>query len=265
MSYATLELTREQATLTVAVAREKSLNSLSPAVLRDLRALLLAEGDNPSTRGLLLTGEGERAFISGADIAALQKMTKDEGDTFCRLGQEVSTLLESMPFPVIACVQGYALGGGCEMALSCDRIFATRRAVFGQPEVLLGLIPGFGGCVRLVNRVGLSKAKELLFSGQKISASAAEKIGLVDKVFGNKEEMMAAARDFLQRTMPASPTAIAVCKRVVHAALGETTTAALAQERRAFMRVFGNRDSREGIAAFLAKRRPVFGDRPCTE
>ena len=265
MSYETLQLTREQAILTVAIAREKSLNSLSVEVLSDLRTLLLAEGDNLRTRGIIITGEGERAFISGADIAAMKKMTQSEGGTFCELGQEVSTLFEAMPFPVIACVHGYALGGGCEMAMSCDQIFATRSAVFGQPEVLLGLIPGFGGCVRLVNRVGISKAKELIFSGQKISASEAEKIGLVDQVFGNKEEAMAAARNFLLKTIPASPTAIAACKRAIHASLGETITSALDRERREFVRVFSSGDRSEGIKAFLEKRRPEFGERCRTE
>lgn len=261
MRYETLDLDRNQALLTVTIDREKSLNSLSVEVLSDLRTLLLSEADNTRTRGMIVTGAGERAFISGADIAAMNKMTQSESGMFCELGQEVSTLFEAMPFPVIACVHGYALGGGCEMAMSCDRIFATRSAVFGQPEVLLGLIPGFGGCVRLMNRVGISRAKELIFSGQKLPASEALKIGLVDEIFDSKEEAIAAARNFLLKTVPASPTAIAACKRAIHASLGETIAAGLDRERGEFVRVFASSDSSEGIKAFLEKRRPDFGER----
>ena len=265
MSYTTIQLQREQSILTVTIARSKSLNSLSIEVLSDLRTMLIAETENLRTRGMIVTGEGERAFISGADIAAMHKMTQREGGAFCELGQEVTTLFEAMPFPVIACVHGYALGGGCEMAMSCDHIFATRNAVFGQPEVLLGLIPGFGGCVRLVNRVGLSKAKELIFSGQKITASVAAEIGLVDQLFADRQEAIAAARNFLLKTIPASSTAIAACKRAIHASLGETITAALDRERHEFIRVFSNNDSSEGIRAFLEKRSPAFRDRDTTE
>lgn len=144
--------------LTICIDRPKALNSLSGDVLTKLVAILRAENGNSDIRGLLLTGGGTKAFIAGADISEMQAMTAEEAQKFSALGQEATCLLEQLPLPTIACVQGYALGGGCEMALACDFIFATDRAVFGQPEVHLGIIPGFGGCVRLPLRIGASRA-----------------------------------------------------------------------------------------------------------
>lgn len=255
----TLKVERKESWVTITIDREEKLNALSVSVLSELKEVLLAEAENRATRGMILTASGEKAFIAGADITAMQGMTKEEGETFCALGQEVTLLFASMPFPVIACVHGYALGGGCEIALSCDQIFATERAVFGQPEVFLGLIPGFGGCVRLAHRVGIGCAKDLIFTGRKISAAIAKKMGLVDRLFDTQKEMLTAGEEFLHQTAKASPAAIAAAKRAIYGAQGTTVAAGLDNERAEFVRVFASGDSKEGIAAFLAKRPPVFG------
>lgn len=254
----TLKIERRKSWMTVTIDREEKLNALSLDILSDLKEMLLAEAENHTTRGMILTASGEKAFIAGADIAAMQGMTKEKGEAFCALGQEVTLLFSSMPFPVIACVHGYALGGGCEIALSCDQIFATERAVFGQPEVFLGLIPGFGGCVRLADRVGIGYARDLIFTGRKISAAVAKEIGLVDRLFDTKKDMFSASEEFLHQTSKASPVAIAAAKRAIHAARGTTTATGLDNERAEFMRVFASGDSKEGIDAFLAKRPPLF-------
>lgn len=256
MSSITVE--RNEALLTVTINRADKLNALSADVLAELCTVMKTENANPKTRGMMITGAGNKAFIAGADIAAMAKMSKDEGRDFCALGQQATSLLESAPFPIVACVDGFALGGGCEVALSCDQIFATENSVFGLPEVLLGLIPGFGGCVRLTARVGIGKAKDLIFTGKKVSAATACQIGLVDQMFVAREDMLSAARKFLDQMYRLSPTAIAAAKQAIHGAIGETTSVALEGEQTQFKTVFGSADSKEGMGAFLAKRPPDF-------
>lgn len=253
-----ITIVRDKALLTVTINRADKLNALSTDVLDELCKVMTDENANPKTRGMLITGAGDKAFIAGADIAAMSKMSKEEGENFCVLGQRVTSLLEAAPFPIVACVDGFALGGGCEVALSCDQIFATENSVFGLPEVLLGLIPGFGGCVRLTARVGIGKAKDLIFTGKKVSAATACQIGLVDQVFVAKEDMMSAAQKFLDQMYRLSPTAIAAAKQAIHGAIGEPTTVALEKEQMQFSAVFGSVDGKEGIGAFLAKRPPDF-------
>lgn len=253
-----ITVTRDDALLTLTIDRASKLNALSTDVLGELCAVMENENANPKTRGMLITGAGDKAFIAGADIAAMAKMSEDEGRDFCALGQRATSLLESAPFPIVACVDGFALGGGCEIALSCDQIFATETSVFGLPEVLLGLIPGFGGCVRLRTRVGIGKAKDLIFTGKKVSAATACEIGLVDQMFVAREDMLSAAHKFLDQMYRLSPTAIAAAKQAIHGAIGEVTSVALEKEQRQFKAVFGSVDSKEGMGAFLAKRPPDF-------
>ena len=253
-----LTVRRDEALLTVTINRANKLNALSTDVLNELSKVMTDENANPETRGMLITGAGDKAFIAGADIAAMSKMSKEEGENFCALGQRVTSLLESAPFPIVACVDGFALGGGCEVALSCDQIFATETSVFGLPEVLLGLIPGFGGCVRLTARVGIGKAKDLIFTGKKVSAATACQIGLVDQMFVAREDMLSAAQKFLDQMYRLSPTAIAAAKQAIHGAIGEPTSVALEKEQTQFKAVFDSADSKEGMGAFLAKRPPDF-------
>ena len=255
MDYQTLLLDEHDDVLTVTVDRPPARNALSQRTLTELRHLLATFA---GPRALLLTGSEGPAFIAGADIREMAAMTPEEGERFGALGQEVTRLLEQLPVPVIACVDGYALGGGCEMAMACDFVYATRKAVFGQPEVLLGLIPGFGGCVRLFRRVGIAKARELIYSGRRLDAVEAHRLGLVNEVFDNREEMFAAARLVLADIAANSPAAVKACKSVLDAVDGLGVEEGLKVELEAFREAFTTADMREGTAAFLAKRAPTF-------
>lgn len=239
--------------VTVTVTRPEARNALSRQVLTELRDFL-----GTAAKPMILTGAPGPAFVAGADIREMAAMTPDEGEEFGRLGQTVTSLLEAVPAPVIACVDGYALGGGCELAMAADFIYATTAAVFGQPEVLLGLIPGFGGCVRLQQLVGPARARELIYSGRKVDAAHAQRIGLVNEVFGTRQEMFAAARLTLATIAANSPAAVALCKKTVNAARGENVHTGLELELAAFRQAFTTPDMRVGTAAFLAKREPVF-------
>lgn len=262
MNFETLDVGTHEGIMTVAVNRPNALNALSARTLTELKQLLASLGANESgIRGVILTGAGDRAFIAGADIREMAVMTPDEGEAFGRLGQEVTRLLEDLPKPVIACVNGYALGGGCEMAMGCDYIYATKNAVFGQPEVSLGLIPGFGGCVRLQRFVGPGRAKEMIYTGRKVDAEEALRIGLANRVFPTRDSMLEAARESLAEVAKRSPIAVSICKATINAANGRTTAGALEIETAAFRQAFTTEDMREGTRAFLEKRTPTFAAR----
>ncbi|MBA3500571.1 MAG: enoyl-CoA hydratase-related protein [Myxococcota bacterium] len=261
MSYTHLLVDRTEAIVTITINRREKLNALSEAVLKELLELctkLSARGD---VRGMLLCGAGDRAFVAGADISRMREMSVDEGVAFGRLGQQAADSIEALPFPVIACVQGFALGGGCELAMAADYIYATEAAVFGQPEVNLGLVPGFGGLVRLIRLVGPGRAKELIYTGRNVDASEALRIGLVNAVFSTRKEMMAAATASLLLAAARSPVAVAACKDVLRSLDGKSTAAQLSLENAAFGRVFASEDKREGVTAFVEKRRPTFAGR----
>ena len=235
--------------------RPKSLNALDLGILEALAARLddVRAGD---ARALVLTGEG-RAFAAGADIAAMGRMNPFEAERFSRLGHRVFESLESLEIPTIAAVNGFALGGGCELACACDWIYASTKARFGQPEVGLGLIPGFGGTSRLLRRVGLAWAKELVLTGATISADEAARIGLVNRVF-EPEALEQAALDAALAVAGCGPVAVAVAKRVLQEGQDADVRTAHALEQHAFGLVFATVDREEGIAAFLEKRKPDF-------
>jgi len=255
VDYQTLVLDEHDGVLTVTVTRPPARNALSQQTLTELRHLLATFA---GPRAVLLTGSEGPAFIAGADIREMAAMTPEEGKAFGELGQEVTRLLEQLPVPVVACVDGYALGGGCEMAMACDFVYATRKEVFGQLEVLLGLIPGFGGCVRLFRRVGVAKAREMIYSGRRVDAAEAFRLGLVNEVFDTRDEMFAAARLVLADIAANSPVAVAACKSVINEVDGLGVDAGLRVELEAFREAFTTDDMREGTAAFLAKRTPEF-------
>ncbi len=260
MLFQTLLIEEKEDFLILTVNRPEKLNALSNLVLREMKEFLLSLQQDKylKVRGLILTGAGEKSFIAGADIQAMSAMLPAEARALSSIAQEVTQLIESLPIPVIAAVNGYALGGGCEIAISCDYIYGTRGAVFGQPEVNLGLIPGFGGCVRLARLIGISRAKELIFTGRNLNAVEAERVGLVLKVFDSKDEMLVAALESLKLIRQKSGSAVALAKKTVQEAIGRDTKDALQIENANYEKVFQTENSRIGIQAFLQKRKPQF-------
>ncbi|MGW4060924.1 enoyl-CoA hydratase/isomerase family protein [Amycolatopsis sp. NPDC004747] len=244
---------------TVTVDRPRARNALSSQVLTELLAVCSSLGGNPAVAGVVLTGAPGPAFVAGADIREMAALDPPRGARFGALGQEVTRALEALPVPVIACVDGYALGGGCELALACDFVYATPKAVFGQPEVLLGLVPGFGGCVRLWRQVGPGRARELIFTGRHVDAAEAHRIGLVTELFDSREAMLAGARATIKAVSRNSRAAVALAKGAVNASRGRTVDDGLELELSAFRSAFAGPDVREGTGAFLGKREPGFG------
>lgn len=242
----------------IKISRPKALNALNSEVLTELKAVLTTEADNPATRVVILTGDGDKAFIAGADITEMKSKTPGEGVHFAQLGHEVTRLLELMPKPTIAAVNGFALGGGTEMAIACDFILASDNAVFGQPEVGLGVIPGFGGTVRLSRFVGVPRAKELIYSGRRVSAQEAFQIGLANHIFP-AAEFMPKVIELAKSISIQSQGAVTRSKQLMNE-FSETIGLSfkLDAEAQAFGRVFGTEDQREGMAAFVEKRKPKF-------
>ena len=234
------------------IDRPQALNALDPATMDALGRAVDACGSAPELRAVILTGAGERAFVAGADVAALSVMSPAEAAAFSRRGQSVFGALERLSVPVIAAVNGHALGGGCELALACDFIYASATARFGMPETRLGVIPGFGGTVWLPRRVGLARARELLFTAEPIDAAEALRLGLVNRVVEP-----AALRDEARRAASAicarGPLAVAVAKRLLREGAGRPTAEALALEADAFGALFASEDARTGMRAFLDK------------
>lgn len=260
---ATLLLELSGKALIVTVDRPDKLNALNRQVLDDLASVVEAVGRTPRTRiaGLILVGAGDRAFVAGADIAQMAAMSPEEATEFAAAGQRVPDLLEALDRPSIAAVNGYALGGGCEMAMGCDFIYATENAVFGQPEVSLGLIPCFGGCTRLQARVGLGRARELVATGRKFSAEQAVAWGLVNEMYADRAALLAAAVATIEEIARQAPAAVSAARGAVRAAYERGHLAGLEEERGAFGALFRTEDMREGTQAFLGKRPPTFADR----
>lgn len=242
----------------IKISRPQALNALNTEVLTELKAVLTQEAENKSTRLIILTGDGSKAFIAGADIQEMKSKSMSEGIQFAQLGHEVTKLLELMPKPTIAAVNGYALGGGTEMAISCDFILASEKAVFGQPEVGLGIIPGFGGTLRLARFVGFPRAKELIFSGRHVPAQEAYTMGLVNHVFP-AEDFMKKVIEFAKTISSKSFTAVSRAKLLLNE-FSETAglNFKLDAEAQVFGRLFETQDQREGMNAFTEKRVPQF-------
>lgn len=242
----------------IKISRPKALNALNTETLQELKDALRDEANNPETRVVILTGDGEKAFIAGADIAEMKEKNTGEGIRFAQLGHEVTKLLELMPKPTIAAVNGFALGGGTEMAIACDFIVASETAVFGQPEVALGVIPGFGATLRLSKFVGLPMAKELIYSGRRIKAEEAKSLGLVNHIFP-VAEFMPKVIELARSISTQSLSAVARAKQLLNE-FSETTglNFKLDAEAQAFGMLFGTPDQREGMSAFVEKRKPKF-------
>jgi len=242
---------------TVTVNRPEVLNALNTAVLKELRSALQNLAHDPAIRAVILTGAGEKAFVAGADIQEMLDLTPMQMREFSRLGQEVTHLLQQMPKPTIAAINGYALGGGCELALACDLRLASEEAQIGLPEVSLGIFPGFGGTQRLPRLVGRGKAAELLFTGDRIDAAEAERIGLVNRVVPSPE-LLAAAEAVARRILSRGPVAVKMAKEGLNRADESPLSEGLRYESEAFGLVAATKDRAEGMQAFLSKKKPEF-------
>ncbi len=237
--------------------RPKALNALNRATLEELADVIEDIKSSEDVKVLIITGAGEKAFVAGADIKEFQKMTPLAAKRFAELGQRIFFELEELPIPVIACVNGFALGGGCELAMSCDFIYASDNARFGQPEINLGIIPGFGGTQRLSRLVGRSRALELCLTGDMIDAQAALEIGLVNQVIP-QQQLMEATLDVANLLASKSRVALRGIKQVIHKGLAVDLRHGCAMEVDAFAVAFSSEDAKEGVAAFLEKRQPNF-------
>jgi enoyl-CoA hydratase len=241
----------------VTLNRPKALNALNPATFEEINDAVERARQDEAVRVMVFTGAGEKAFVAGADITEFPKMNTLEFRRFAERGQEIFTKFEQLPKPVIACVNGFALGGGCELAMACDFIYASDKARFGLVEVNLGLIPGFGGTQRLSRLVGRARAKELCMTGEMIDAQQARDMGLVAKVFPAEklvEETMKVARQLAAK----SQTALRALKFVIDRGINTDIQSGCVLEAESFGVVFTSMDAKEGVAAFLEKRKPDF-------
>ena len=237
----------------ITINRPKALNALNSAVLDELDKTLDAV-DQEAIRCLILTGAGEKSFVAGADIGEMSTLTKAEGESFGKKGNDVFRKLETFPIPVIAAVNGFALGGGCEISMSCDIRICSENAVFGQPEVGLGITPGFGGTQRLARIVGTGKAKEMIYGARNIKAEEAYRIGLVNNVYP-AEELMPAAKKLASAIARNAPIAVRNCKRAINEGIQVDMDQAIVIEEKLFGSCFETCDQKEGMNAFLEKRK----------
>jgi enoyl-CoA hydratase len=251
-SYETLQVTVDGPLAIITISREAVLNALSSTVIAELTSVVGELEVSTEIRVVILTGAGDKAFVAGADIAEMVELTPIQAQAFAEMGGALGHSIETSEKPWIAAVNGFALGGGCELALACDFIHASENAKLGQPEVKLGVIPGFGGTQRLSRRVGVAKAKELCMTGDAISATEALRIGLVDAVWPHGE-LMAKVRELAGRIVANGPLAVAEVKRLIHQGQSTTLEHALVLEQKSFGLLFATSDQREGMAAFLAK------------
>ena len=236
------------------INRPKALNALNSQVLEDLNELVDLVTADEEIRALVLTGAGEKAFVAGADIGEMSTLTKAEGEAFGKKGNDVFRKLETMPIPTIAAINGFALGGGCELSMSCDIRLCADTAVFGQPEVGLGITPGFGGTQRLARLVSPGMAKQLIYTARNIKADEALRIGLVNAVYP-AEELMAAAEKMAATIAANAPIAVRACKKAINEGLDVDMDAALVIEEKLFGSCFETADQAEGMGAFLEKRK----------
>lgn len=254
--YETLNVMDDGPVRVVTINRPKVLNALNEQVVAELTGVLEGVAGDRGVRGVLLTGAG-KAFVAGADIAAMATMTPAQALVFAGRGHALGEMLENLPVPTLAAVNGFALGGGCELALACDFIYASEKAKFGQPEVNLGVIPGFGGTQRMLRRVGRARALELCMTGEMIRADEAVRIGLANKALA-PDALLGAATETLKTIATKGPLAVAKLKEVIHQGASMPLPQACDLEEQAFASLFASADQKEGMAAFLAKRAPDF-------
>ncbi|MDD7593721.1 MAG: enoyl-CoA hydratase-related protein [Peptoniphilaceae bacterium] len=249
-----VKLETEGAVSVVTIDRPKAMNALNPEVLHDLEAAFDAI-DQEVARVVVLTGSGDKSFVAGADIAAMAQYDEQQAEEFGREGNRIFRKIETFPLPVIAAVNGFALGGGNELAMACDIRYASENAVFGQPEVGLGITPGFGGTQRLMRVIGSrSSAREIIFSARNIKADEALRIGLVSKVFP-VEELMPAVMKLANNIAKNAPVAVRLSKQAMNEGADQPMAEAIETEVAAFAKTFTTEDVKEGMGAFLEKRK----------
>ena len=256
MEFVTYEV--EGAVGIITINRPKALNALNSAVLDELNQTLDAVDQN-EIRCLILTGAGEKSFVAGADIGEMSTLTKAEGEAFGKKGNDVFRKLETFPVPVIAAVNGFALGGGCEISMSCDIRICSENAVFGQPEAGLGITPGFGGTQRLARLVGKGRAKELIFTCDMIDANEAYRIGLANKVVP-QAELLDTCKAMAEKIMSKGSYAISLAKEAINTGTETDLSSGLTLEADLFGLAFSTDDKKEGMTAFLEKRKANLTD-----
>lgn len=257
----TIDVEHDASVATITVNEPEKLNALDAESLESLRAAIVATAWRSEIRVIILTGAGDRAFVAGADIKQMSGLSRDEALAFARLGHATALALETAPHPVIAAINGFALGGGCELALACDIRLASSNAILAQPEVSLGIPPGWGGSQRLPRIVGAGLAAELIFTGRRVAAEEALRIGLVNAVH-EPGALMDAARELATAIAANGPAAVRASKRLIAVSRTSQSTQGLSEEARTFADAFGEPEQREGMAAFIEKRKPAFRDIP---
>ena len=255
MEYNFIKIEHTQGITILKISAPKSLNALNSTILKELSDCV--SHLDAATRVLIITGDGEKSFVAGADISEMAHLNEAQGYEFGRLGAQVFRAIETLPIPVIAAVNGFALGGGCELAMACDIRIASSKAKFGQPEVGLGIIPGFSGTYRLPKIVGQGHAKELIYTGKVIRADEALRIGLVNAVY-EPEQLMEKAVEMAQMMLHNAPVAISLAKQSINEGYDLDADAAIALENKLFGKCFATSDQKEGMDAFLNKRQAEF-------
>lgn len=254
MAYENIRLEKEGALAILTIDRPKAINALNSKTFLEMEQALLSLGED--TRVLIVTG-GEKAFVAGADIAEMATISSAQAREFSALGHRIMLMLEQLPIPTIAAVNGFALGGGLELAMACDLIYASEKAKLGLPEATLAVIPGFGGTQRLARLVGKARAKEIIFTAERLDAAKAKEIGLVLDVVP-ADKLMEHCREVAQKMLKNGPLALSQAKRVIEFGMDSDLRAANELERQAFAVLFGTEDQREGMKAFLEKRAATF-------
>lgn len=255
MEYNYLKINNANAICTLAISAPKSLNALNSTILKELDHFI-SNIDN-DIRVLIITGDGEKSFVAGADISEMQNLNEQEGFEFGKLGAQVFRKIETLAIPVIAAVNGFALGGGCELAMACDIRIASNKAKFGQPEVGLGIIPGFSGTYRLTKCVGMGHAKEMIYTGKVIRADEALRIGLVNAIY-EPESLMDEAMKLAKMMTKNAPIAIRLAKECINEEYDLAADEAIAFENKLFGQCFATKDQKTGMTAFLNKQEANF-------
>lgn len=257
MSYETIKLEVKNNIAYLTIDQPKSLNALSSEVLTEISSAADEIAQNDEVKVVILTGAGEKAFVAGANIKQMQSLNAIEGRDFSDLGNTAFEKIANLPQPTIAAVNGFALGGGCELAISCDIRLASENAVFGQPEVGLGITPGFGGTQRLARVIPVGIAKELIYTARNVKAEEAKEIGLVNHVYA-QDQLMEEAEKLASQILSKGQLAVQKSKKAIDVGLDSSLQRGLDMEREVFGILFSTEDQKEGMAAFVEKRKPEF-------